>query len=249
MAFKFVIADTKRFSSVIDVVELLVDEVLLCVSSEGVVFTALDKPHTSFVNVELGVDYFVDYTVGDPNGCEVLVDTLQLKQVLHRGGSDELTVEYDQDNEKLNLVFTGVATKKFSINLISDDYEPPSMPDIPYSVCYEVSWKALKDSLGDAGLYEDKVKLSNREGLGVESHGDFGDYTTVIQSIDQDQDNDGSTTALYSLEKIKDTFKLNLSDYVTVEYGQDMPVLLTWKSDDETAKVEYLLAPRIEEDV
>lgn len=43
--------------------------------------------------------------------------------------------------------------------------------------------------------------------------------------------------------------ELNLSDYVTVEYGDDMPVLLTWKTDDETAKVEYLLAPRIEEDV
>ena len=248
MAFRFVIADTKRFSSIIDVVELLVDEVLLVVSSDGVCLTALDKPHTSFVNVELGPDYFVYYSV-DEGGHEVLVDTLQLKQVLHRGGSDELTVEYDPTHEKLNLEFNGVATKKFSINLISDDYEPPSMPDIPYSVAYEVSWKALKDSLGDAGLYEDKVKLSNREGLGVESHGDFGDYTTVIQSIDQDQDNDGSTTALYSLEKIKDTFKLNLSDYVTVEYGQDMPVLLTWKSDDETAKVEYLLAPRIEEDL
>ena len=249
MSFSLSVSDVKSFTSVLDVVELLVDEVLFKVDCTGVHLLALDKGHISFIKVDWGCDYFTEYNLDDESSVyEVLVDTLQLKQVLHRGGSDDtMTISYDQGDAKLSVVFDGLARKTFRLSVIGDDYEPPSMPNLDFDCAYEVSWKGFKDSLGDAKLYGKTVRLSNRTGLGISSTGEYGEYNTVLPTVDEDGDNLGDLVGVYSLEKLNDTFKLNVSEMVTAEFGDTKPLLLTWRSVDDTVKVEYLLAPRIDD--
>ena len=243
---KFKLEEFKNFKDVISATELLLDEIKLEADSDGIRFRGLDRSHIAFIGMNIESDYFDEYDIDEPDAC--VVDTGELMRILKRSrSSDELFFSFDSENVTLQFIDDKKGTKRtFNLKQIDMDYESPSMPNIQYPISLNVDSKLFNEFLRDVELYSDKVRLeTDNTNLYVVADGDFGDYKSIIELDNQQV---SSSHSVFSLAFLKKFFKLNgLSSELFLKMGTDMPLKLSME-DEQGLKVEFLLAPRIEED-
>lgn len=232
----------KNFKDVLVNAEYFLEEIKFELDTDGMRFRGLDKSHIAFLSMNISSDYFDVFSIEEP--CSCIVDTQELLKVLKRAkNTDKLIFSFN--NSELKLQFIGEARRTFKIRQVDMEYDAPPRPDIRYPISYDITYKQLIDGVKDAELYNDKVTLqTNGDELSLISDGNFGEYNSKISLLE----NVGEYSSTFSIAWLNKIFKINgLSDIITVNMGDDMPLLLEFE-DDLGLKVEFLLAPRIEMD-
>lgn len=242
--FRLILSDNTLFKSAFKGVEHLVDELQLIIDNDGVRCSALDRPHITFVSLDLKPSLFDEFVVDEP--LRLNIDTVNFMKVLGRCKSnDRLILEADDGN--LIFTFEGESRRRFKIRLIDLEYDSPTLPDIEYSFecCLPVG--ILKDTISDVGVFSDKLYIRHDEEdtyLYMSGSNDFGTTTSkysITPSIN------GIADGVYTLEKIREFMKSEkFSDTIKIKLGENLPVMVEFNYDD--SMVSYLLAPRIEQD-
>ena len=245
--FKAEISRINEFTSIIDGVSRIVDEIVIETDSEGVRAKALDRSHVSFIGFDLKVSFFDEYTITEPE--KINVDMDQLYNVLKRAKKDD-KLKITTDNEN-NIIFTfiGESTRKFKIHQIDMEYTSPEPPEIDTIINeLPVPFHILKGTMDDIGMVGDKVNLQiTSNDLIFNAFGNFSDIETTYNH-NEELDIENTVQSSYSIDFINSVLKINkVSDTVLMSLSTDTPLLLYIVNDD--VNVNFLLAPRLEKDL
>ena len=238
---RFDVDDVKEFSSLISVTEEYVPELRIDADDDSLRFVALNQSHVVFVSCNIQKEYFSVYECNEPT--TFMVDTQELKKALQRiKGSGTLTCSLNDDSFKLHYV-SDMGSKTFKIGLISDYYDAPNPPSIPYSIDTVVPFDEFKEYVGDASMYNDAVVFNfDKDVLSISTGNDYAEYEgKVVLSTPCEP-----AKVVVSGDYLQTFLKLGFNDELQVETGADMPLCAGLTSLDKTLHYKVLIAPRLD---
>ena len=232
------------FKEAFDTISYIVDDIKLDFMREGMFVCALDKSHTTFL--ELGFNYhlFDSYECSEP--VSVYIDTNNFSKILKRcKNTDILKLSIDDGN--IILVFEGDATRRYKIRVIDDEYESPQPPIVEAPVKINVPSKLIIDSLKDLSLFAENLKIiCDQDYLKISAEGSMGD--SLIKYIHGDNVT-GEYSSSFTIKMLEDIFRASkLSENVQLELGQDIPLQVNFELVTGDGYLKFLLAPRLNQD-
>ena len=241
--FKAETKNVKQLKSIFIGASNIVDEIQIEIDSDGMRARALDRSHVSFISFDLSVDFFDEFTLTEPETLHVDMDNVV--NVLKRSkNNDILTITTDSNN--IIFTFTGESKRTFNIKQIDMDYTSPEPPIINTPINkLPIPFNILKDSVTDIEMVTEKINIKvTEDNVIFTGHGNFSDVQTEYlhgERVDTTIDSN------YTLEYIKKILQINqVTDTIYLSLGTDTPLLIHLEGL-EGEKVEFLLAPRMEE--
>lgn len=237
--------DNKIFKDAFDSISRIVDEVVCKVDADGFHVSAIDRSHICFVSLNLEPEVFDEFNCDVPE--KLCIDTDEFMRILKRiKKNDVLRLSVDENN--LIIVFEGDVTRKFKIRLIDIDYESPSAPDIELPCGVTVDSSLVKDAIVDMELFSDKLYfLIDNEYFIINADGEFGD--AQFKYLHGEEGVNEVAKSSFSIEKLKDVFTASkFSDVVEINLGNDMPIKINFDLITGDGSLDFLIAPRIEEE-
>jgi proliferating cell nuclear antigen len=231
----------------VSVISTLVDEAKFRISQEGVNLKAVDPAHVAMVDMTIGKGAFGSYTA---DSAELGVDLDKMKEVLKLAASgDMIMMEHDEAQGRLTLKVGNVTRR---MNLVDTaGMSDPQVPMLSLPANVDVAIVELQKGMKAAESVSDHIALSADE----DSFELFceGDTDTVSLKLDKSKlvgiTATSKVRSMFPLDYFANLVKAIPSDTVVrISLGEDYPVKLGFKFADGNGEVNYLLAPRIEND-
>jgi proliferating cell nuclear antigen len=245
---KLVLAKAGDFQKSIEALAVLIDEAEFVLDEKGLALKATDPSQISMVDFLLEKKDFRHFDVKEK--AKIGIDLDYLRQIMSRAKpDDELEIELDAEQNRLNVKFSGASVRKFNLPLIDISAAELPNPKIEFDAEAKMLASVLQDALKDASL------VSSHVSVGVE-----GDKFVV--KADSSKGNLDSVTEKDKKNLLELNAKKDAMSMFPLDYLQDMlktalagtPVLVSLKGnapiqisyDIGPAHIKYFLAPRIE---
>lgn len=231
-----------EFKNLLIGVSKIVNEIQLEFRNEGLFFQALDESHINFIQSEVLVNFFSEYSLDEP--FNIIIDTSNLSKILKRLNSkDRLRLVADVNELKIMMISDG--TRVFTIKTISKEYTKPEMPVIEYTINdIEIPLQLLSDSVKDSLIVDKRITFQiNEEYFKFRSRGMFN--TVAGEYLHGEHVNDNVESS-FSIDNIEKLISLNVGDYVSLSMSNDSPLCANIKNVPEDLSLTMLIAPRIE---
>lgn len=227
-----------------DAISTIVDEVSLECDSEGMRLRALDRSHISFVGMDLKSSLFDEYNCETPE--KINIDTSELMKILKRCKSNDL-LKIETNEGNLRLTFEGDSTRQFSLRLIDISYESPQPPTINPPVTLKIPVEILNDFLKDMSIFGETITfIVDEDYLKCNGENEFGD--TEVKYLHGENINE-VVQSTFNIAKIQDMLRAKkLNKEIILKLGLDTPLLLSFEIGMNDGELEFLLAPRLQED-
>ena len=236
--------DAKAFSTIIESLAKIVDEIAININSEGLAIRAIDPAQVALIEVHLPSDTFLEYNVeGEITGGVNIANALKLIKRSKKG--DKL--EIDVDEEYITFTIIGAMTKRFKFRNLA--VAPPEIPELGLEfnvhavVLSDVLKHALKDAeaVGDTAEFDAKEDILIIRGKGVTTaETKISSGTAALIELEVKE----PSKSAYSIEYLKHVLALTkIADAVIIEYSSSMPLRLEFQLP-AGGKVMYLLAPK-----
>ena len=248
---------TEKFINSIDAVyELLKDETTLEIGKEGMRISALDGANVSQVVLKVKPEAFEDF---DLDRTELIsIDMEKFQAVLKRVKDDDGQLTLETDNKKLYIISgEDDSFRKFTLPLIDMDEKlakPPKVTDFQFMA--QLNAEYLDKSIKDMLIASDNALFEYNDGIfRICADGDLG-KVEVVEDADTSEhlkvfEPKKSTEAIksrYSLDYLKKIIKARkVTDNMQIMFSKDYPLRLIF-SDPDVLSLEYILAPRVEND-
>ncbi|MCK4555138.1 MAG: proliferating cell nuclear antigen (pcna) [Candidatus Aenigmarchaeota archaeon] len=250
MTFRAVLENVGILRDGLGALSELVSEGIFVTKDNGLKFSATDPTMVVLIDFELRAAVFKEYKAEKETEIAINIDSLLA--VLKRVGAED-TVSLDVENEtnKLNITITGKSLRKFTIPLLEiEKGEIPEM-NLDFPATVEISTSVFSGGIADASIVGDTIILSAKEGsFGMASEGDTSNMSLLL-----DKDSEG-VVAVKAITEAKSKFSLDylkkidratkLSDTAKIYLGKDYPLKVVFDSPDKV-RLSYVLAPRVED--
>ena len=250
--FKAFTKDPKLLRDSIDIISQLIDDGLFNLKSNGIELTAADRTMVSFVDFKLKASAFEKYECDKESN--IGVNLLNLLTILKRANPDDkLTLNLDDNENKLEVVLDGNSIRRFSIPLLQlSKSETPDIDQLikKFTADAEVSSSILEQGINDAEIIADSVIIELSpdklrmfaEGNSSKSELKLFKGTDTLTNLNAKD----IVSARYSLDYLKKMIKgSRISDKVRMMLGKDFPLRLVFENDN--AMLSMILAPRVAE--
>ena len=216
------------------------DEAVFFFDNDGLKVRCVDPANVLMVIATIPRDASEAYVVDGE--VKVGVDLKRINEILKIAGNKD-NVELTTDGEKITLRFRSI---EYEISAISPDAirEPPKIPELDLNAVAVVDGEEFKKAINFAEKVADFITfVSDETGFYLECKGDVDAFKASLDTIEHNKEN---ARSMYSLEYLKELVGiLGKSSTVKVRLSNDCPTWLTF--DIDGLIVEYILAPRIEE--
>lgn len=242
--FKLILKDNNIIKESFESISTIVDEVICHIDSEGFRVNAIDRSHICFISLNLKKELFDEYQCTIPD--KICIDTIEFMRILKRLKKDDtLTLQTDNENN-LTIIMDGLTERTFNIRLIDLEYETPTPPTLETPANITIETSLFKDFITDSELFNENLTIRiDPEYFTVETESEFGDTQSQYYHAE-----DNITTEYkshFSIEKLKQIMKANrFSPLITIGIGNNIPLKLRYSK--ENATLEYLLAPRLNQE-
>ena len=243
MMFKLELADNSIFKNAFDSISSIVDEVTFTADSEALHLRCLDKSHITFITLELAKTVFDEFECDVPE--KMSIDCNDFNQILKKCKSDDI-LQITAEDSNLLIVFQGDAKRKFTLPFIDLAYDNPQPPQLTHPANITISSALLKDYINDMRFFSDKLSFIVDENyFKVATDGQKGSAETEYLH----GENIGSVeVAMFSIPKLQEIMKAHkFAKECIVSIGEDMPVKVNFTLPTGDGKLEYLLAPRLDD--
>ncbi|NLI62045.1 MAG: DNA polymerase sliding clamp [Methanosarcinaceae archaeon] len=226
---------------------VIVDEVRLKISSDGISVKAVDPANVAMVVFDLKSSAFENYEASD---VEIGLDLIKITDILgivERGSIVDL--ELDSESQKLNLFFDGLLYK-LSLLDPSTIRADPRVPQLDLPAKVVLNGQDLRRAVKAAEKVSDHVTLGvENNAFYMQAKGDT-DFVRLDMTANELIDLDaGDACSLFSIEYLLDIIKsAGKANEVTLSIGRDFPILIYFEIANAGGSVTFLLAPRIESD-
>ena len=244
--FKILCSDINIFKASFEAVCKIVNEVQMEIDSDGIRLNAIDPSHVTFVHLNIDEYEFDRYECAKP--LKICFDTNEFLKYLKRIGKDSL-MELSADANYLIIRAEGTTNETFKLKLIEIDDSIPPIPTIEYPNTFKVPTTLFKEIIKDISEFSQKIKITNKENdIKFIAYGDFADAEIQYTSTDTVNDNlPENCSAVYDVVKIEPMLKADkFAKTTSISWGNDMPIFIEMKSENEKQELSFLLAPRIE---
>lgn len=222
----------------------IVDEITMTADDEGLHLRSLDKSHITFITMDLKKELFDTYECEDKE--TFAIDCTEFTKMLKKGKpSDRLELELT--SEELYIIFKGDATRTFKILFVDMEYDSPVPPTIEHPCSVRIPSDLLKTYINDMEDFNESLTfIVDEDYLRIKSEGQMGaaeieylhgeNITSVVRSN-------------FSIPKLQDMLKASkFSKECILDIGEDMPLKLRMELVTGDGFIEYLLAPRLEQE-
>jgi len=229
-------------------INTIVNEAVFNFTSDGITVIAVDPANVSMVEVEAPYTSFDIYQVEQDTKIGLDVDRIiEILKVVRK--RDYIEMEYEKEK---NLFIVRIGSIEYQITTISPEYlKQPKSPKLEFSVKATFDAGEFKRAIQCISKIksESVVFKSDETGLFIEANTDIDKLTFTMTEVEMIEFNKAEAKSTYSLEFLKEFIKIaEKGDTVTVEFGDNLPLSLTYNID-EKIRIRYLLAPRIEAEV
>lgn len=239
-------ADLKSdtLKGIVNIISTLIDEVKFTITPEGMTLKAVDAAHVAMIEMEIDKCAFESY---DAERCEIGLDLDKVKGVLKLASAGDI-IRMEQDDTHGRLVFkVGNITRR--MNLVdTSTMSDPKVPQLSLTAKISLSVDELQKGIRAADTISDHITL--RAGQGYFELSCEGDTDSVSLRLEGDSvkvDTDSDVCSMFPLDYFSNITKaIPSGTMVGVELDNDYPVKLVFALADGNARVNYLLAPRIE---
>ena len=248
---KLTLAEPRLLKESMNIISDLVNEVTIKVDQDKISIVAIDPANVAMVDFKLLSSAFVEYSVPKPE--ELAINLEHLKAVLKRAKpSDTVSLQFDEEKNRLNVQFTGQGVKTFNIPLINIDEGEQKLPDLSFATKITLSSARFDEAVEDMGIVAESVSLcSLKEKFTVASESNLRDAKVEINGSDETiivNDTGDEISSKYSIEYLKKVSKASkLSDQVNLEFASDYPLRAEYKLLDKL-QLRFILAPRVSSD-
>ena len=246
---KLVLAEPRLLKESVNVISDLVNEVTLKVDQDKIEIIAIDPANVAMIDFKLLSSAFVEYTVEKPHDLAINFD--HLKSVLKRAKpTDTVTLNLDEDKNRLNISLRGTSARQFNIPLINIEESEQKLPNLTFASKVSMSSSKFDDAIEDMGIVAESVALvASAEKLLVKSESNMRDAEVeILPSEETVIISEEEASSKYSIEYLKKVSKASkLADSVSLEFGNDYPLRAEYKLLDKL-RLAFILAPRVSND-
>ena len=229
----------------VNIISTLIDEVKFTITPEGMILKAVDPSHVAMIELNIGKGAFESYSASD---CEMGLDLDKIKGVLKLASSgDIIRMEKDDGTGRL-IIKVGNITRR--MNLVdTSNLSDPKVPRLELSSAITVSVDELAKGIRAAESISDHITLlATPAYFDLSCEGDTDSSSLRLGASDVIELNVTSeTSSMFPLDYFANIIKaIPSGTAVKIGLDNDYPVKLIFALADGNATVEYLLAPRIE---
>jgi proliferating cell nuclear antigen len=206
---------------------------------------AVDPANVAMVIVNVPRDSFEVYKVDEEKVVGVDVNRIyDISKSIKKGELVELILE---NETTLKVKFGSV---EYSVALIDPSAirKEPKIPNLELPAKIVLDAGEFRKAISAADKISDHVIFrSDETGFYIEAEGDVDRITFHMSDAELIEFNRAEAKSMFSVEYLKEFMKVaGTGDILTVYLGNNYPVRLIFDVADGKAKVEYILAPRIE---
>lgn len=239
----------------LELITAVVEEGKLRITENGIELKAVDPANVAMISFELPCDAFNEFQVNAKKTeseeeiieKEIGLDFTKLLSIFGTVGSDEVELKLDDEKQKLlakagNLAFTISLLDPASLR------KEPKVPELELPAQIVIETNEFRRALRAMERIGDHVKLgTTEETFYMETYGETDKLKMELQKEQLINLKSKKLNTLYSIEYIVAMSKgMSHVKNITLNLGEDMPLLMESEIADGKGKVSYLLAPRIE---
>lgn len=238
-----IVISQPNLKGIIDAVSHLTQEVKLQILTDGLKIEAVDPASVAMVSLHASNGSF-EYFKADPG--EIALDLNKLSSLT--AGKDNVTMELEEETHKLKIA---VGRAKYTMSLLdpSSLHATPRIPSLDLPAAVAIPGEGFRDAVTSAAKVADHLVIEQHEDVfRLSAKGDIDAFEMPIPLTEMLSVRHGESRALFSLDYLDDISKVAKgSDNVMIETGIDYPAKITFNIG-ESINVQYLLAPRIEQE-
>jgi len=248
--FKAALNNVSLLTDSISTIAELIDEGIFKINKEGISMVAADRAMVAVVDFQILATAFDKFDVDQDHS--VGMNVANLLSVLKRATAEDKAT-FNLQDAKLEIVLENASRRRFVIPLLDiSQEEVPPIDQLEFTCKAEVKPGILQSGIADAEIVADSVLFeADRNRFGMRAEGDISSAQLELEKGNQsllDLKTDGDIKARYPLEYLKKIIKASkIANSVSLEWGQDYPMKLSFKSTDKVS-LTFILAPRVSED-
>jgi len=250
--------DASSFKRIIDAVKDIVTEVNFDCKGDGIELQAMDSSHVALVFFKLdATNAFSHYRCNENYTLGINIANLQ-KVLKSCNNEDVLTLNYNADEQKLNLLFeskNGTRVSDFNISLLDIDEEKLGIPESHHKTYLSMPSQEFLRICRDFKEIGDTMEISS-DCCGVKfsvSNDVTSGNVTIMESGMSDNENPiiinkkENTKASFSLKYLAMFSKgIALSSTVNISLSDDLPLVVEYTFKEGFLK--YYMAPKIKDE-
>ena len=237
--------------SFFNAVSTLCEEATFEASAEALTFRSMDPSHVALLDALLENKIFDKYECDKETKFTVRVEDVQ--KLLRRADKDDSVEISLAPDDLLKIVFDGKYRREFEVHLIDASVGPTPLPKLSFNSKIVVTMVTFTKILSDIQVVADHITIdASAEKLCFSGKSDVGRGSATLEKGHQDllelkvkED----SKSIYSLDYLVNTLNTvkDLCDVVTLNYSSKMPLKIETKLTEQGGKLDFYLAPRIEE--
>jgi len=247
--FKFTLRDPKSLKIAVSAMSRLITEANMLYKPEGIIIQALDSSRIVMVDLNMPKMYFEDYICDREELLGINIELLE--DVLRRCKSEELEVLYEDGSGRLKITAKGKGVRTFRIPLLTTTTDRIRTPSFTFKCRANILSDSFKATIDDAALFSDYLKMVfEQDTIIVSASSEKGDLETKLTIEDGSIikiEVDEPSAASYSIEYLDNIMAASkLSDIMVLQLSTNSPLNVQFMMEGD-AKIQYYLAPRVEE--
>ena len=248
--FKATLTDIGLLTAPVSTIAELIDEGIFKITKEGISLTASDRAMVAVVDFKISSSAFEKFDIDKEQF--IGLDIPNFLSVLKRG-SDQDRVTLNLQDSKLEVILENASKRKFVLPLLDlGQEEIPAIDQLEFNTKAEVKSDVLQSGIADAEVVADSVLFeASPSRFGMKAEGDISSAQLELEKGNEaliELKSESEIRARYPLDYLKKMAKAaKIAQTVSLEWGQDYPMKLTFKSP-ENVSLTYVVAPRVSEE-
>jgi len=251
MVFLAKTVSSTEWKAVANTISSLVEEATFDAAAEGIAFRAMDPSHVALVDLAWPNSAFEKYDCDKQYKFTVRVEDF-VKLIKRAETKDAIEVAAAEEGMLAIRIADGYR-REYKIHLIESTYSPTPLPKIPFKARFLVAEPTFEKILSDISVVSDHLTIETPKSKVVfTGKSDAGAVTVTLDKSNQDLmelEVQEESKATYSISYLLSIAKAagSASDITLFEYSSKMPLKLEFKLSSTGGKIQFYLAPRIEE--
>lgn len=251
MVFLAKTSSPNEWKTVVNAISTLVEEASFEAAAEGLSFRAMDPSHVALVDLDWPNSAFDKYDCDKQFKFTVRVE--DLAKLIRRADAGDSVEISSAENDTLLVKMANGYAREFQIHLIESTYGATPLPKLSFNSKIVMTEQTFEKMLSDISVVSDHITIdASAERILFSGKSDAGTGSATLTKGSQDllelkvkED----SKSIYSIDYLLNITRAagKAADVLTFEYSSKMPLRLTFNLSEKGGKIQFYLAPRIEE--
>ena len=244
--------EAPAIQTTINTLTALVEEARIWVTPDGLQVTTVDAANVAMDDLDLSATGFESYAA---SGGVLGLNLDRLEDIVNMAEPDDLIqFAYNAESGKLTIRIDDLEYTLAPIDAATIRSPPDDLPNLDLSATVTLEAADLNRGIRAADMVDDHVTLAvdaDANTVHIVAEGDTDDVDLELAQTDliDIATNDEDAEAIYSLDYLKNINKTISKDVeLTLEFGTDYPLIISYEFADGDGDITRMLAPRIKTD-